>query len=566
MQTAGRLIDTPRPHPYSFHGMRLCALVLALSVLAGCQRTSSPGGAREDFVTVAHGRYVNRWERRFNPFDSDPLWPARAGIYEPLIIFNTMTAEYVPWLATEFRWSDGNRRLTFSTRPDVKWSDGRPFTARDVAFTFGLMRAHEGLDNGNVWEFLAGVRALDDAQVEFAFKRPYTPALTYVGHQPIVAEHAWKDVAHPVSHPDATPVGTGPFTVVRRFEPTVYEIGRNDRYWQRGKPHIGGVRLPAFTSNDQVVQSLLKGELDWIGTFIPDIQKVYLAADPEHRGFWFPPVGDTIMLYANTTRRPFQDVRVRKAISMALDRERIARTAMHGYTHPSDGTGLSPAHSRWKDIEAARLGSWVQRDVAAANRLLDEAGLRRQQGRRRGADGRPLRYEINVVRGWTDWESVAKIAAENLSELGIEASPAPMDFAAWMDGLRRGAFDLSIGWSVTGPTPYHFYRGQMGSDTVRPVGEPASANWHRFSHPAADAALREFEASSTRAELQRLATRLQTLFAEHAPALPLFPGPAWGEFNTTRFTGFPSAERPYARLAPAQDPERLLVLLELRPR
>jgi len=102
MQTAGRLIDTPRPHPYSFHGMRLCALVLALSVLAGCQRTSSPGGAREDFVTVAHGRYVNRWERRFNPFDSDPLWPARAGIYEPLIIFNTMTAECVPWLQTLF--------------------------------------------------------------------------------------------------------------------------------------------------------------------------------------------------------------------------------------------------------------------------------------------------------------------------------------------------------------------------------------------------------------------------------------------------------------------------------
>src|SRR5687767_3588671 len=188
-------VDTSLPRPYPFRGMRLCAPVIALSVLTGCQETSSPGGVRasDAFLAVAHGRYANTWERRFNPFDSDPLWPARAGIYEPLIIFNTMTGEYVPWLATEFRWTDGNRRLTFSARPGVKWSDGRPFTARDVAFTFELMRAHARLDTGNVWQFLAGVRAVDDAQVEFAFKRPYTPALTYVGHQSIVAEHAWKD-------------------------------------------------------------------------------------------------------------------------------------------------------------------------------------------------------------------------------------------------------------------------------------------------------------------------------------------------------------------------------------
>ena len=100
-----------------------------------------------------------------------------------------------------------------------------------------------------------------------------------------------------------------------------------------------------------------------------------------------------------------------------------------------------------------------------------------------------------------------------------------------------------------------------------PLGEAAYENWQRFVSPAADEPLPRVRGHDRRGRAQALNRRIQTLFVELAPALPLFPGPSWGESSSARFTGFPSEQNPYARLAPFQDePEPLLVLLELEPR
>ena len=107
-----------------------------------------------------------------------------------------------------------------------------------------------------MWSFLAGVAAIDERTVEFTLKRPYTPGLLYVGEQAIVAEHKWKDVANPVEFDDPSPVGTGPFVEVLRFDPTVYELGRNKTYWQPGKPTVDVLRVPLFRSNEEITRAL----------------------------------------------------------------------------------------------------------------------------------------------------------------------------------------------------------------------------------------------------------------------------------------------------------------------
>lgn len=520
-------------------------------------------------LTVTMGPRGGEWKRVFNPFrdDSDTRFPSTAGIYEPLIIYNRATGSYLPWLATRYEWAANNTRLRFSIRPGVLWSDGTPFSARDVVFTFELMRRVPALDRRKLWSFLADVTVVDAATVEFTFKRPYTPGLLHIGHQPIVAEHKWKSVPQPASFDDPEPVGTGPFTQVRRFEATVYDLARNERYWQSGKPAVALLRVPVYRSNEEIVRALAADELDWASLFLPDIEANWVAKDPARHQYWYPDFGPTALLYLNTRQKPFTEREVRKAVSMAIDRPRIMREALNGYPMPADATGLAESQKRWKDAAVGPGADWTKRDLTQANRLMDAAGLARGGDGIRVVPGSgPMRYEINVVQGWTDWVAAAGIIQQNLGEIGVAGSVKALEYDRWLDALQQGRFDMSLGFGSRGPTPYQFYRGQMDGALVRPIGEEAVDNFHRFASAEAGDLLRRFEATSDPDEQVDLSRQLQRLYVANAPSLPLYPSRLWGVFNSKRFSGFPSRFLPYAGAAPDGQPDSLPVLIAVKPR
>lgn len=510
------------------------------------------------------------WVRNFNPLSGAavPRWPTWCGVYEPLLVYSDQRGALVPWLATGTEWLDGYRRLRVSTRPGVRWSDGRPFGARDVAFTFDLIRRFPALDRRGVWGFLAGVAAVDGATVDFTFQRPFLPGLEDVVAQLIVPEHEWRGVADPVAWPNERPVGTGPFTEVRVFERQVYELGRNPHYWQPGRPRVEALRFPAYPSNERANLALVFDEVDWAANFVPAIDRVFVARAPADHAYWFPLTAGTVFLYANTTRPPFDDARVRKALSMAIDRELLVEVALHRYSRPADATGLSDAYAAWRDPEASAAG-WVRHDAARAAALLDEAGHRRgPDGWRRLPDGRPWRYQVLAVAGWSDWVRAAQVIARGLREIGVDASVRTADVGAWTQRVQEGDFDLTLGWSFEGPTPYTIYRWLMSSQTVLPPGASAKSNWHRYGSREADRLLAELETEPDAAAQRRIAAGLQRVFAAEAPAIPLYPNPSWAAFNTRRFTGFPTAAHPYADPSPNKYDrgEPLLVLTALEPR
>ncbi len=537
-------------------GVRLVGLLIAVgwSLVAGPGCLADKPPARSGVVTVSHQQSAT-WVRNFNPLMPNSRWPAAAGVYEPMMVFNTAKDSWTPWLATAARWVD-DLTLEVDIRDGVLFSDGTPFTAADVAFTFGLVKQHKALDQRAVWSFLASVEATSPTGVRFVFSKRYAPGFGDLMEQPIVAKHIYAKVKDPVSFADATPVGTGPFTEINAFRPQVYELGKNPHYWQPGKPMVDALRLPAFVSNDAANLALVMGEVDWSGNFIPAVDRVFVNRDPEHHGYWFAEGGGMVFLYANTARGPTQKASVRKALSHAVNRELLVEVAMYNYTSPARAHGLSETYAAWRDPSAIAgdADNWTRFDPDAAKRLLAGAAV--------PADWSP---SIIVVSGWSDWVRAAQVVARSLQGVGVNARVETYEFGAWFERVQKGDFDLAIGWSVEGPTPYSFYKWLMSAETRKPLGETSSGNWHRFADPAASKLLEQFQVTTERAAQGELSNALQRRFVATAPAIPLFANPLWGAYNTSRIEGFPTAADPYAPLAPHKMPACLLTMTSLKP-
>lgn len=551
--------------------LRQVLQVLILMGMAwGCEPKAGDKDATRDYLVIST-EPATTWIRNFNPFTASTgggRWSTIAAMYEPLMIYNRMQGQMVNWLATEQRWEDsGHRQLLFTLRPGVLWSDGQKFSAADVVFTFKLLKKFPALDTNGIWSFLEDVESVGSEQVRFRMARPFAPGLIYIAQQFIVPQHRWQDVQDPVSFANEQPVATGPYTELTIFENQVYELGRNPHYWQKDKAKVRALRFPAFPSNEQVMLNLLKGKIDLAANFVPAVDRVYVGKDPAHHHYWFPLVGNMVFLYLNNLEPPFDQVAVRKAISRGIDREKLVKVAMFNYTEPAHPSGMTRAFEKWRLPAEQAEGEWVRYQPEKASAELDRLGFKRgSDGWRRLPNGQVWSMNIAVVTGWSDWVRAAQIMSKNLQALGIDARMRTYDFGAYFSQLQRGEFQAAISWSTDTVEPYEFYRWLMAGQTKQAVGTSAASNWQRFSHPEVDERLEALATSFDEATQKKLVSELQLLFMDQAPALPLFPNPAWGTANSKYFEHYPSPTEPYAVLSPNYRPEILQVLTELRPR
>ncbi|WP_353081879.1 ABC transporter substrate-binding protein [Tessaracoccus lapidicaptus] len=555
-------------------GMRVLRTCLALAasgaLLAGCA-ADGPQTSGESAPTAGSGldgsqlltiprEDMGTFERNFNPFANPDFPMTHQAIYESMLIFNPADGSVTPWLATEWEVAEDGSGVTYTLRDGVTWSDGEPLTAEDVVVTFDLQREIRG-----GYDYLESVTAVDPLTVEFDFTEPFSPALLDIGQQIIAPAHIWSEVEDPTTFANETPVGTGPYTEVVNFQAQSFELGKNPNYWQADKQKIAGIRMLAFSGNDGANLAAANGDVDWAPQFIPNIQESYVDKDPENRFYWFPPTGSMINWQFNTTKAPFDNPEVRKALSMAVDREQVTAIGMQGYTSPADCTGLTGSYDSWRDDSVASSCQWTERDLDAAGKLLDEAGITLgADGKRVLPDGTPFTFEYSVGSTSSDWVSVGNVISQNLAELGVTVNVAARDWAEVVAGYETGNFDSGIVWSAGAPTPYQFYRGIMSTETVKPVGEQTFDNYHRYGNADADALLDQFAAAPDEATQQEIMSRLQELFSETAPVAPLFPGPEWGAASRERFTGWPTEDNPYATLS-VRARTAVLVLTTLEP-
>ena len=518
----------------------------AALALSGCSGGGSTSAALDGSQLLTIPREdMGTFDRNFNPF-SNPEFPmTQQAIYESMLVYNPADGSTTPWLATEWEVAPDSMGITYKLREGVKWSDGEPFTADDVVLSFDLQREIRG-----GFDYIETVTAVDPLTVTFDFNQPFSPALLDIGQQIIVPAHIWSEVEDTTKFANEEPVGTGPYTEVISFQSQSFDLGKNPEYWQPEKQQIEGIRMLAFAGNDGANLAAANGDVDWAPQFIPNIEEAYVAKDPENRFYWFPPTGSMINWQFNTTKAPFDDADVRKALSMAVDREQVTEIGMQGYTSPADCTGLSGSYDTWRDDAVVESCTWTNRDLKGAGELLDAAGITLgADGKRVLPDGTPFAFDFSVGSTSSDWVSVGNVISQNLAELGVTVTVAAKDWGDVVAGYENGTFDSGIVWSANAPTPYQFYRGAMSTETIKPVGEQTFDNYHRYGTPEADALLAQFAAAPDEAAQQAAADQLQALFAADAPLAPLFPGPEWGAASNARFTGWPTEENPYATLS-----------------
>jgi peptide/nickel transport system substrate-binding protein len=523
----------------------ICILIISSMVLSAC-------GSQ----TTGQGKYLaiawedkGTWVRNFNPFSATSLGSTTIAIYETLMIYNEATGKTVPWLATESSWNADSTVLTFKIRQNVQWSDGKPFTADDVAYTFNLMAKNSALQGpaSPAMGDIDSIKAVDSGTVEFHFTHIKTLDFYNLIAQFIIPEHIWQNVADPTTWTNDNPVGTGPFTEVSKFNTQIYTLDRNPHYWQKGKPAFQGIAFPAFADNNSADLALANGDIDWAGLFAYDIKNIFVAKDPQHFHYYFPTANYDWFLYINPTVKPFDNPEVRKAVSMGINRTMIVNNAENGIIPASDATGLASFYDTWKDPAAVKAGTWTDYDVAKANQALDTLSFTKgPDGIRLGQDGKPMQYDLIVPAGWTDLISTAQIISTNMKDLGIKVNVVTPDENTAEDDVARGKFQWAISWSAGGTTPYEIYQSLMSSTTVTPVGEVAYENFSRYSNPEADKLLDQFSSTVDLAQQKLIADQLQMLFVNEAPALPLFPAWVMYEYSTRNFSGFPDANNNYA--------------------
>ena len=539
--------------------------ILLVYFFASCDNKTN----RDQEGLIVYQENQISWTRNFEPLNPVSIcrWPTRGGIYEPLYIYNPISTEWVPWLATNYEWKNDNRKLLFSIRTGVKWSDGREFSAYDVAYTLNLWKQFPALDTRNAWDYLQNVVAISDTLVEVDFKRVYVPGFEAIAGAYIVPKHIWSKLDDPLKFDNPDPVGTGPYTEVLRFNSQVWELGKNHNYWQKGKPHVEKLIFPTFSTNEQTTLALLSGNLDWAGAFIPAIQRIFVDKNPEHHHYWFRNTGYSTFLHTNTKDPILQNTNVRKAISYAINREQVVKVGMYNYTSPAHVTSLAGPMAKWHSPKINEKENWTAFNLEKANELLDDAGYKwKNKNERIDSNGSPLKFNIIVVSGWSDWVRSAQVISQNLKKVGIQATVRTYDFGAWIARMQQGNFQMAVGWADKGATPYNFFKSMMFSEYVKPLGETADINWHRFGIKEADFLIKEFEQTSDENKIKNIIYKLQHLFIEHAPGIPLFAELSWAECNSKYFTNFPSAENPYGPLSVNEQPSFIFTLLNIKKR
>jgi peptide/nickel transport system substrate-binding protein len=421
-----------------------CLVLVAFAGVAAAAPPSAPAAGRPGGVL----RLVQREELAagFSIHETATIatiWPA-SPCFSNLVMFDpakpTETLDtIVGELAERWSWQDGYRNVVFFLRRNVHWHDGKPFTSRDVKYTYDLVReapdATGRLRVNPRKEWYANVEAIEATEpytVVFRLKRPQ-PSLMMIlasGQSPVYPAHV------PPAELRTRCVGTGPFKLKEWRRGELVEYVRNPDYFVKDRPYLDGLRYVILTERGTQAAALQAGRVDvsFPGDTTKPIADQLHAAVPQ-LVITEIPANTGSNLLVNFTRPPFNDARVRQAISHAMDRHAYVRVVNHG--GGVAGAGMLPApYGSWglagNALEQLPGYGKPAEEKAKARKLLAEAGY---------TAGKPLKIEV-MTRSVASYLDFASFAVDELRQVGVEATLRQVETAQWYAATTRKEYEL----------------------------------------------------------------------------------------------------------------------------
>ncbi|MGM7671985.1 ABC transporter substrate-binding protein [Microbacterium sp. A93] len=534
------------------------AAIAGVSVLAMGLTACSGGGGDEGGDSGGDGdRTLRVWAgsqtpitANFNVFAPTVLHGALGPIYEPLFFFNKTAAEDpTGMIGDSYEYNEDGTVITIKIKPDLKWSDGEPLTAADVAFTY----SYEG--NNPEGSGLVSAEATDDTTVVLTYdSAQYTTEFQRLGGTWILPEHIWSEVDDFASFANEEPVGSGAY-VVDSVTSESYILVANENFRDAGVPAVKTVQYIAVDNNQTAQDLLAAGELDWAGMFIPNPDSVTANGKID----WINTPQDPTVLYtcANADlgcTGAQTDVAVRQALNVAIDRATIKDKAFVGLTGDMSPTyALLPRDAKWV-ADPANEVSPQEADVAEAGSILEAAGYTKDADGFYGKDGVPIEMTLTSVDGWTDYNDAAKLITEQAADAGIKINASTVQWQEFSDSRQTGAFELIVGGMIgtSVADPYQMYRDWVGgveAGSTGAVGEEVPVgrwNFSRYNNPVVDEAIMAASATNDEATKLDLYATIQTEIVRDLPYIPLVINATQTFYNTKDFTGWPTEENLYA--------------------
>jgi peptide/nickel transport system substrate-binding protein len=502
-------------------------------------------------------------------------------VWEPLFILNYETGEIMPYLGTEFTPNETLDVWTLKLRDGVKWQDGEAFNADDVVFTVNLLLNDETSslnDAANMQQWVESVEKVDDLTVVFNLKEPNPRfqldywSVKIWGGIVILPEHVWADkdpfTFENYDPEQGWPLGTGAYKLTSASE-TRFTYERDDNWWgaTAGIPEMGIEGLPApkylvwevTGAEENKVQLASQGELDSIMDVTLGGFEAMVGNNPNIIAWfdampfvWLDPCARQLSF--NTAVAPWDDKDLRNAVNLIIDRQEIIDVAYEGTTIPSQTMyveygGLMPYIEA---ITAAGMTLSTTADVEAGQALIESKGWTMGSSGFYEKDGQTLAIEIQTHAAFIEKQRIAAVVVEQLREAGIDASTRNVEGGTWDDNKRFGNYSAVMDWDACGSINEPWASlNRYTNRFYKPVGEAVNGgnNHVRWQGEANDKYSELVEQIGVLPlgdpKIQELVVEAYRYLYDEMPFIPITQARKLVPFDTTYWTGWPTAENNY---------------------
>lgn len=422
--------------------------------------------------------------------------------------------KWVGALASDWTISDDGLTYTFNLRENAKWHDGEPITADDVMFAYNLIMDEKAAISSRVYQFINGkpitYEKVNDYQVKMILPEKYAPVLTYVVTplpKHILEKVALEDL--PTCEWGEKPILAGPFKLEEYKAGEYLRFVRHDGYWG-GKPYLDEVIFRIIPDANSAAVALETGEIDFLDA-APDVFK--RMKESGKYGTFQASSGNVQFLAMNNKLFPFNDLKVRQAISCLINRKAIAEQVFLGLAQPAYGF-MVPSDMFYNENAIVKH----EYNVEKAKQLLAEAGYKPDGDGVLAKDGRRLEFECLYMQGNVQREQAGVVMQADMAKAGIKMNIKAVEWSSQISVLNANTdplpYESMIIGNTLGPDPDRYSIVYAG--WAYPSGGPGS-NYFAYIEPEVDELFANGQKETDDTKRQLIYDELQSIISADCP-------------------------------------------------